>query len=199
MKDEEFNFYFDPINNFLGIFSKRSKTKSGYPRFYLYSENKNKLILSAESHVFKNARYEISNNSNDFTENSNYYLGRLINHLDQDLCFAKSKISINSNEIKKNLIIKFSKNDQKINFLPNDFPNFLLDQIKFSDFNLFFQLFPNFLNIENSNRNILLTFNNICCFTFAQINKDEYFFYVSKPLSLFQGFCIAISIIRKIK
>ena len=37
------------------------------------------------------------------------------------------------------------------------------------------------------------------CFSLAKQYEDEFHFTVSYPLSIFQGFCIAISLFQKVK
>jgi hypothetical protein len=53
--------------------------------------------------------------------------------------------------------------------------------------------------VMDSKRNVLFCLNRKHCFSMAKREGDVFYFAVSHPLSIFQGFCIALSEFHEIK
>ena len=70
------------------------------------------------------------------------------------------------------------------------------DSIVQRDFANFVKLFPGVRMVE-SKKNILLCVKRSHCFSMAKVDEDEWHVAISFPLSIFQGFAIALSLFGK--
>ena len=200
-----------PLNigsSFIGIFTRRSVTKSGFPRFYVYTLDQNDLVIASELHYYRDLCHRISLSSTNFELNDRYSIGQLkrkefspsfigkLNHFTDN--------SRNEDSIQIRVGRKFEKETDNfkeidITILPHS-PNQIEDDFSIVQrpFTSFSKLFPDVKFIE-SKKNVLFMVKKSHCFSLAKQYEDEFHFTVSYPLSIFQGFCIAISLFQKVK
>lgn len=193
----------------IGILTMNEITKSGLKRFYLYTQDQETLIIASEFHNFTEISYhQISLSSTTFLPKDQHCLGVLVsrqssstkigrlNHF-ADQTRREACISIRMHreyEIPKHTM-KSGESKIRIRMLPHSITDveddYSMHQKAFSHFPKFY---PEVKFIESKN-NVLFVVKNQHCFSFAQLYDEEYFFAVSYPLSIFQGFCIAAAIL----
>lgn len=178
---------------FVGYFTRRTKAKSGTEKFYLFSKNSEKLILSAISPSSRN--YIITSNSNDVSLTSQSFVGQVIPN--------PSSLSYQAQD-------KFGKQILKVDYkaVTNRDRIFRQLNVNLSDSKIITQRLPKLENglwtlhfpLHNgilSDKNMILDFEGDFCFMFEKIQQDEFYFSVKYPFSIFQGFCIGLSTMKK--
>lgn len=201
-----------PLNfgtTFVGIFTRRKKTKSGLKRYYLYTSDKNKLVIASEFHFFGDSYHRISLSSTNFIPSDDHCVGQL--YLKEYSASFLGKINhfTDSTKQEDSIRIRYSREYEKVDdTLPREVEVTILPHadtdadddytIKQAPFSLFPELYPD-INYKDSKKNLLLLVKKDHCFSLAKEYKDEFFFAVSYPLSIFQGFCIAASLFQKLK
>lgn len=199
-------------SSFSGVFVRKRETKSGLPRFYLYNQDLESLVLAAEAHHHGDTVFRISLSSTAFVPKDPHSLGSLYNKEYSPWYIGKQLSFINTGREQETIGIKYlrkyERKDQikkmSIIFLPED-EYYYSDseeedqtEIKQVDF----KLFPKYISsikAKSSSKNVLFLQNQRHVFSFGKIDDDEYYLTVSNPLSIFQGFCIALSLFKKIQ
>ncbi|OHT11959.1 hypothetical protein TRFO_18330 [Tritrichomonas foetus] len=260
-----------PLNigtSFVGIFTRKVKTKSGLPRFYLYTLDQKDLVCASEFHIFGDSYHRISLSSTCFVPSDHRCLGQLVNKefspvflgklnhfadpnrqvdsirirvareyekpnlidkskkkktlevptkastkmTESDNCYSNSNNNNVINIKKDNRDINNKKQnddvddnttkasrDIEVTILPHVETNEEDDfSIRKRPFKFFHRLFPSVSYVE-SKKNVLFMVKKNHCFSLVKQFEDEYYFTVSYPLSIFQGFCIAASLFHKVK
>lgn len=184
---------------------RRRKTKSGKHRYYIYDSN-DQLLISAECDIYNDCFFTISLDSSDFNKGSPYIIAKLTHRRFDTYYFSEI---VKDNAFIKNMTIKYltynQKKDHKKRHLQIEFEPDLGPQNKFiqaDDFDATFRAcFPEmYEKIEKSSKNFVIqTENGKLCFSFAKIFKDEFHLAISNPLSIFDGFLVALSTFHILK
>lgn len=179
---------------FEGVFVRRKNNKNK-TYYYLYTEDEENLLLCAcESGQYG---YDISRNAKNISKVDPYFCGTLQGNnsslIYQGLDF-KGEEHVN---------IKFKRqSERKEPFrqlsatIP---PNIQILQrepqyIKGS----WVLRFPTIDGIS-SEKNFMMDYNDDYCFSFEKIHEEEFCFLLRNPLTLFQGFCLALSVMRRFR
>ena len=202
----------DPLergSTVVGVIGYREKTKSGKPRYCLYSQDAEDLIIAAEEHASKHFHYVISESSTAFETNSPHFIGT-VTPVDQKFC----QVSALDPEERETLIdvLKVGigrkrKDIAEYTILPV-FQN--VDDSRFfiakADYGGIVQAsreeiedVVQEMDALSSPRNQAMKYISDYCFMLATVHEDEYKFMVGHPLSVFQGFCIAMAIMKNIE
>lgn len=191
------------MNENAGILIFKCK-KLKNPRFYLYSEDQESLILVAEKQDDHNHEWIISQDSINLNRTNEFYVGFLQKaHKNQSKSLTSSLI---------NTYVGFINNQETIRVrkIDNSLQNFSISFLNDSDENKEF----NSQNNEKDNissfsietltqinqesfysQHFEFKYNNKVCFSIKQTAKDEYILNYSNPINSFKAFCSAISII----
>lgn len=148
------------------------KSKNGRPRFYLYTDDEEKLLIVAE--LVKN-KWNISGDAIKCSPSESLFMGNLKStdtkqysgyfHKDEVI---RVRLFDSSQQRTEKLEFTVSIHDSKITTLMQE--------------------------ISQDEQFQFLCGNN-CCFRMNNIQDNEYKILISKPLSIFHGFCIGISMI----
>lgn len=183
---------------------RRRKTKSGKDRFYIYNSN-DQLEIAAECDIYKDCNFTVSLESIEFSKESPYKIAELIHRRYDTFYFAQV---FQGGTFQKYMVIKFLSHYQKksrkrkiqIEFEPISGINEIL--IQADDFNESYRsYFPDLCDkIESSSKNFLITSEKgNLCFSLAKMYKDEFHLAISSPLSILDGFLIALSTFHILK
>jgi hypothetical protein len=188
-----------------GIFTRKERSKSGHPRFYLFTPAE-ELELAAECHGSGDLSFPIAHSSVHFSESQNpLFLGLMTRAKDAPTYFVK--LRDDHGEHKDALTVRYLCRWEKrvLDFsrvmvvmpFANGIAKQEIRQLDFRD-NIG-KVFPKMeLDAEKSIKNVFLgTADSGHQFSFAKLAEDEYQFAVSGGLSVFQGFAIAISTFYK--
>lgn len=199
-------------SSFSGIFVRRRETKSGLPRFYLYSLDLGTLILAAEAHHYGDTMFRISLSSTTFVPKDPHCLGTLINKEYSPWYIGKQVSLYNTGREQETIGIKYlRKYERTVPFRQMSIIILPDDEYYYSDseeedqaqiIQIDFAMFPKYnsaINTQKSNKNVLLTQNKRHVFSLAKTSEDEFYFTASSPLSIFQCFCIALSVFKNIQ
>ncbi|OHT01949.1 hypothetical protein TRFO_31069 [Tritrichomonas foetus] len=185
---------FTPIeknSTFQGFFVRKKKTQKGKTMFYLYSEDEETLLLCAiESSSYV---YEISRNAKNINKTDPYFCGNLIGN-NSTLTYSAT-----DHEGKNQLTIQFKKANERIfrRFSAIAPPNFSIVQREPQYINGVWMLkYPHYDGIS-SQKNFMMDFDDDYCIAFEKLHDEEYYFSLRYPLSLFQGFCLSLSVMKK--
>lgn len=201
-----------PLNigtTFIGIFTRRKKTKSGLKRFYLYTSDQQTLVIASEFHFYGDSYHRISLSSTNFIPSDDHCVGQLILKEYSSTFLGKLNHFTDTSKQEDSVRIKYSREYEKVDkTLPREIEVTILPHvdsdeeddysIKQMSFSFFSKLYPD-VNFQPSKKNVLFLVKKNHCFSLAKQYKDEFFFAVSYPLSIFQGFCIAASLFQKPK
>lgn len=176
-------------------FARRTRTMGGSPRMYLYDENCEKLLIAAQRNKVGPCHYMISKVSTSFESDDPNYLG-ICNYSTSSHTFTEVGPD------GKTIIFKlsFSGHDRKQKFnraLHLEIP-YLEGEIVQEELSKADEMFPDFEFVE-SEKNFIFTLNGNHLFSFLKVNKDEARFSISSPLSIYDGFKIAIALGIKIE
>ena len=172
-----------PLNfgtTFIGIFTRRKKTKSGKKRFYLYTSDQQSLVLASEFHFYGDSFHRISISSTNFIPSDDHCVGQLILKEYSSAFLGKLNHFTDQSRQEDSIRIRYSREYEKVDeTLPHEIEVTIL---------------PHVDTDEEDDYSI-----KQAPFSLAKQYKDEFFFAVSYPLSIFQGFCIAASLFQKLK
>jgi hypothetical protein len=194
-----------PSETYTGIFSRKKKTKSGHPRFYLFTSTDD-LAIAAECHSSGDLRVSIALGSVNFSESSNpLHLGMMNRGKDSPIYFVT--LCDDHGEPQTVLTVRYLCRWEKrgldrsrvmvVTPFEDGVAKQELQQLDFRE-NIG-KIFPKMeCDAEKSIKNFFLgTADGAHQFSFAKIAEDEYQFAVSGGLSVFQGFAIAVSTFYK--
>lgn len=191
-----------------GVIGYREKTKSGNPKYYLYSLNTEELIVAAEQRNSGRLHFLISKSATLFGKDEWPHLGT-VSALDHKFCQISARdISQPGTEVN---ILKIGfgrkRNDSMertilLVFQNSEHPDLFIPR---TDYGSIAQADPDETRsvtesiggLPNS-RNQILNYILDNCFLLVMTEEDEYRFQVGHPLSVFQGFCIAVAIMTNI-
>ena len=202
----------DPLergSTVVGVIGYREKTKSGKPRYCLYSQDGEDLIIAAEEQATKHFRYVISESSTAFETDSPRFIGT-VTPVDQKFC----QVSALDPEQREALIdvLKVGIGRKR-----RDIPEYtILPVFQNVGDTRFFIAKADYGGIVQASREEIedvmqqvgalpsprnQAMKYICddCFMLAAVHDDEYKFMVGHPLSVFQGFCIVMAIMKNIE
>ena len=188
-------------DEFNGYFTRRKKTKKGYLQYYLYSIDSENLILSG---ILENQKsFEISLSALDFSQDSKNFVSTSIIQKQSCVFLDKHKrpfLNIETHpvgekaKICKGVTVRFyNKEGELINSPESDLISQREPQL---EGDVYVLRFPKFAGIS-SEKNIILDYKGQYCFVFEKMEKDEFYIAVRYPLSITQGFAIALTIMRK--
>lgn len=194
---------FSPLpegESFTAIVTHRSKTKSGHPRVYLYTENED-LLLAGECYGVGHTKFRIATGSSNFDKVGNPgYLASVERSVIQRTWYVNlEKDGASKLVLKVRYLLRKEKESRDrvmIVMLMNPGGD-VQEQLHQQEFAPFFaEKFPDLPEPPaNPQRNFFLTAGeDKHAFSFAEISDDEYRFCVSGPLSIFLAFCIAVTI-----
>lgn len=177
--------------DFVGVFVRRknSKNKTCY---YLYTEDEENLLLCAcESGQYG---YEISRNAKNISKLDPYFCGTLQAN--------KSSLTYQGIDYKGAELINIKykrRSERKEPFrqlsatMPPDIQ--LLQREPEYINGSWILRFPTLDGIS-SKKNFMMDFEDDFCISFEKIHDEEFCFFIRKPLTLFQGFCLALSVMK---
>lgn len=187
---------------FRGSFVRRSKTKSGHTRYYLYTEDMNDLIIASQVNQRSNkVRAYISIDANEFEEREcDTYIGKCENpHLSPKFFLEYyDKLTKKYKDVMQVRYLRYYEKEKgddnrkvKLRVMPRDksTPE-IADQADFAT--LFPQKFPE-IKYTESVSNLYFEKDGKFVFALAKLFDDEFFISISNPLSVVEGFSIAIS------
>jgi hypothetical protein len=190
-----------------GILTYRERAKGGFPRYYLYSEDGASLIIAAEEHSVRSAYYDISTNSCVFDKTSPHHVGTMYHVEGSRYCVVVNHTRRTS---RPHELLRVSFGGECAWSLSREISLQFPDRSYFGgwtgDVSSILQQCASGLadlvpadRIIHCGRNQLFKYRDAACLALCMTADDEYFFYVAHPLSLFLGFAIALSILRKIR
>jgi hypothetical protein len=193
-----------------GILTYRKRTKGGFPRYYLYSDDTAFLMIAAEEHSFKNAYYDISKNSCVFDKTGTDHVGTMY-HVEGSRCCVVGNHGRRTRKPQGLLKVTFGREGArslspaiKLQFLGGSRALYFggwdgdISAIGQQSAARVSELFPAD-QIVRCDQNQFFAYQGAACVALCRTSEDEYFFYVAHPLNLFFGFAIALSILRKVK
>jgi hypothetical protein len=185
-----------------GLFVRREKSKGGYPRFYLYNDSED-LELAAECHGAGDLKFHIARGSCNFQPTDNeLYLGDVDRAKDGVVYHCRLRAGLDEpvKVMDVRYLTRYQKkaNDNSRYILVTQFEgaeeSAPLAQLDFAP--SFRETFPvQAANYRLSIRNFFLATANGTGhqFSLGKMDEDEFHFAVSGPLSIFKGFCIALT------
>ncbi|EAX89522.1 hypothetical protein TVAG_372340 [Trichomonas vaginalis G3] len=187
---------------FTAIMTRRKKSKSGKPRYYLYTMDNQNLIICSEYHVNTTIPFRISQNISDFNPESESYLGK-IEHSELSNKYTIFKKDGSENKIKiatTRFELKFHKttnHDREMDitlYSDNEEPI----PVNREEFNKIKELYPD-LEFIQSMQNIYFKYEGKHCLSLVQIHPDEFLLDIDAPFSIFSGFASSLTTMVKIK
>lgn len=178
---------------FHGIMTRREKSKSGRPRYYLYTTDSQNLICCAE-HFYNNViTFRIALSPNGFDPDNEFYLGK-IEHKDIS---NKYHIKVPGEDGKSHDVIITSFNSYALKKSPDremyiEFCNVPegfnpIERQPFAEIN---QIYPGIQPMQ-SKQNVYFKQAGKPCFSLIQVQEDEFLFNCDAPFSIFQAFACA--------
>lgn len=190
----------------MGVIGYREKTKSGRPKYCLYSPDGENLLIAAEEH---SSRLVISKSSKVFDVESVYFMGTIA-AADQKFSqvVARDPVSVDAlvdilkigiGRRRKDLpectvLLVFQSADNPIFFTPKvDYGSLTqASRDEIEDTMTAMGALP-------SPRNQVFKYIVDDCLVLAATGEDEYKLIIGHPLSVFQGFAIAVAILKNIE
>lgn len=186
------------MNENVGILIFKNK-KIKNPRFYLYSEDQESLILVAEKQDDHDHEWIISTDSINLNRTNESYIGILQKaHKNQSKNIASSLVNTYVGLINNQEIIRVRKID---NSLQNYSISFLYNPNKDQSFHTQPSDDNNIETLTQINQDSYFSqkyefkYDGKICFSLKQDAKDEYIIKYSDPIDFFKAFCSAISIV----
>jgi len=185
-----------------GILSRRKNTKGGIPRFYVFSDQ-DKLLISCEAHIDHTILFRISGSSLVYEKAHPHYLGKLVlqpnSNIYEGFIPNLANPQLKSSIIQIKYLRDFERNtgERQMIVVTSDAEQkqqFKLDQKEFSSIR---KIYPD-IKIEPSEKNFYLEYEGKHCFSLSKQFDDEYHISIAHPLSLFTGFCLALSTFQKV-
>lgn len=201
------NILFETIPNgqiYTTCLVRRRKSKSGKDRYYIYDSN-DLLLVAAECDNYNDCFFTISLDAIDFSKSSPYIIAKLTHRRFDTYYFSEI---VQNGMLQRNMTIKYLSYNQKKNKTRKfniDFePDFGTQEpiIQADDFDSTFKaFFPDMYGkIDKSSKNFIVqTGEGNLCFSFAKMFKDEFHLAISNPLSILDGFIIALSTFHILK
>lgn len=178
---------------FRASFVRKAKTKNGDTKYYLYTEDQQDLLLVSSK--ISSSTYVITQDSLDVSTTNEKFMGHIVynsTHI-SFLCSdqqEEEQIYINYKKGPK----EWGKYREIIIKLPNE--EIQIEQRKPTKCGKTYSLmFP--VDCEMSKKNLILEYKSEFCLVFGKMDEEEFVFIVRHPLSIFQGFCVAISTMTK--
>lgn len=197
------------MNESLIIYKHNKKIKN--PRFYMYSEDQESLILVAEKQQDHDHEWIISQDSINLNRTNKFFIGILQKaQKNQSKSVAPSLINtyvgfINNHEIIRVRKIDNSLQNYSISFLfdPNKDKfhqiqtQFNANELKASinETDSYIESLTQINNESYVSQLFEFKYDNKICFSIKQNAKDEYIVKYLEPIDHFKAFCAAISII----
>lgn len=183
---------------------RRRKSKSGKHRFYIY-DSQDQLQIAAECDIYNDCYFTISLDAIEFNDSSPFTIGKLTHRRYDTYYYGEI---LQNNAFHKNMTIKYLSSNAKkgrgrkmeISFEPGFGPEERL--VQSDTFNETFKtLFPDLSEkMQKSSKNFFIfSEKGRHCFSLAKIYKDEFHLAISNPLSIFDGFLIALSTFHILK
>lgn len=179
---------------FEGVFVRRKNNKNK-TYYYLYTEDEENLLLCAcESGQYG---YDISRNARNISKQDPYFCGTLQGN--------NSNLTYQATDYKgaQQINIKFKRqSERKEPFrqlsasIPPDIP-ILQREPQYTNGSWVLR-FPTTDGIS-SEKNFMMDYNDDYCISFEKIQEEEFCFLLKSPLTLFQGFCLALSVMRRFR
>lgn len=180
---------------------RRKKSKSGNPRYYIYNDEEQLQIASEMFSTFQHFDYNISLESNNFDESNPLTFAKLslprYDRIYSAYLFGKEQ-PVSLFTIKYLLYYEKKSSDRQLLFSFDE--NYKHGEIFQSPCFLesYRDFFPDIApQVHKSQKNLLLTMNGKHAFSVAKIYNNEYRMSVSYPLSILDGFLIALSTFKR--
>lgn len=184
-------------NQFIGTFVRKNKTKSGKPQYYLYSKENEDLILCASENA--PLTYIISQSATNISLSNEFYIGTLTgNRKDcrwtgilgtppvEQITIEYVKASDKKQEVFREVKIVINSSIE----LPQRQP------VKIGD--KYLMQSPAGIESVVSQKNMIIDSpKGHSAIIFQKCSDEEFYLSVREPCSIFHGFCLALSTLKK--
>jgi len=178
---------------FKGYFSRKIKTKAGVLKYYLYTEDWKTLVLSAINPYSRN--YMVSRSSIEYDEASDSFVGQLLSNSSTNSYNAVDKNGEKKIGIEYKAIANRDRLFRQLNVVvPTQ--KIIKQRLPVLENGMWTLHFPEHNGIP-SDKNLIIDYEEDFCFMFEKLEQDEFYFSVKWPLSIFEGFCLALSTMKK--
>ena len=180
---------------FSGIFVRKSRTKTGNERFYLYEEGSEDLILVAEEE--SSYHFNISQSALDMSPTSKFFLGVLYANkgtLTWKAADFQSRAQVTITYLKASEREEGYRELQVV--IPPDLH--LRQRHPRNIDGRYLIQFPTSIRGVKSEKNIIIdNLDGHFTIVFQKAAEKEHVLLITEPCSIFQGFCVALSTFRR--
>lgn len=180
-------------NNPNYIFVRNKKNKTNKTMYYLYTEDEESLLLCAIN--TDTYSFDISRNANEITVSDPLYCGKLVGDITKNTYVGTN---FRNEEI---IGIKYKKSNEKTGSfrqltasVPPDIQLVQRNPVKIDGQWTLYYPFPTDIA---SSKNFIMEYQDDYCCVLEKIHQEEYILSIKYPLNLFQGFCLALSSMKK--
>lgn len=186
---------------FKGLFTTRNYPQYPRPRFYIYTQNEETLVMTADYDKGTNPSFIISINANEITKKSKFYLG-VLEQYKAGKKFVSYSWHLYKDETKREMI-RIMKNKKTSSLSYRVFIPVLGFQTLLQPKEKIPKIPENSIELEvtaRSEANISFEsyYQEKLCFEFRQIEEDEYAFQAGYPLTIYQAFSIGLIICKSL-
>lgn len=187
---------------FVGIFVRKRKTKSGKPRYYLYDKPNEDLILCADEET--PTKYVISQSSTDISESNEFFVGNLIGNKKDCQWIGYDCTDTEVSPPREQIRITYAKASDKKQETFRQVSVVVHPEIKLPQKlpikigNKYLMRSPAGIDGIPSQKNMIIESpEGSSAIVFQKCTDQEFYLAVKKPCSIFQGFCMALSTLKK--
>lgn len=191
---------------FNGIFTRRDKTKLGSSIYYLYSQDSENLLLAATP-IGSSKHYVISTSSTEIKEGSEFHVASsevsglaytFYDHAHKPVI----KVIHKSLSEKKGLLLQieiqlFNENHEPI----EDETKKVVQRLPKKENGVNVLRMPSIpipgMTMKPSEKNLILEYKNEISLAFQKMEDDEFYLAIRSPLSILQGYCVALAMMHR--